>query len=243
MNKGFLIKAPIFLYVFAVYSLVFLGEEAANLLRREDGPIESLGAIYFLIASILYFASFVQSSGLDLDKKSPQIKKNYFYIFFSVLFFVGFGEEISWGQRLMDLEAPQIFQEINKHKETNLHNLKIFGKGMLRPDIWFFIFWFSYCLILPAMNKYSLESRNYMVRIGFPVPPLWIGYLLLVNITIYCIPQLFPSDWPQTQKYKAFLEIMESNAAFIFSVLAFHELKKQLLIKKAKLMKEEQGGV
>ncbi len=226
LNKGFLIKIISYLFVFGFYSIVLLGEETVNQLRGEDNFIENLGAFCFLIAAIFYFASFLQSSELD------QGKKNSFYIFFAVLFFIGFGEEISWGQRLIDLQAPQIFQEINTQKETNLHNFKIFEKGFLRLDIWFFIFWFSYCLILPTVNKHFLRSRKFVSRFRLPVPPLWIGILLLLNVIVYGIPQLFPSDWPQTQKYEVFLEIMESNAAFIFAVLAFHELKKTIVKKK-----------
>jgi len=42
----------------------------------------------------------------------------------SVLFLVAFFEEISWGQRLIGIETPELIEQINTHKETNLHNLK-----------------------------------------------------------------------------------------------------------------------
>lgn len=244
MNKGFIKKGPIFLYILVLFSIVFLGEETAIPLTDEDGLVENLGAIYFLTASLFYLASFLQSSGLEQEDNNGAQSKNYFYLFFTALFFFGFGEEISWGQRLMDFEGPQVFQEINKHKETNLHNLRIFGKGFLRPDIWFFIFWFSYCLILPLVNKYSARMRKKISGFGLPVPPIWIGLALLTNFLIYAIPHLFiytipryfPGLWPQPFYVdKTFLEVKESNAAFIFAVLAFHELKKQLLKKKENL--------
>jgi hypothetical protein len=229
LKKDNLIKVVSCLVIIALYSIVFLEDETVKNLRGEDNFIENLGALYFLMASILYFTSFLQSSVAGRRENSSRIKKNYYYLFFAALFFFGFGEEISWGQRLMSWDTPQLFQEINKHKETNLHNLNIFGKGLLRPDIWFFIFWFTYCLILPAVSKYSIEFRNTIFRFGLPVPPLWIGFLLLTNFIIYCTPLLFPSDWSLTHKFAAYLEIMESNSAFIFAVLAFHELKKQSL--------------
>jgi hypothetical protein len=232
MKKDSLIKVVSCLFVFALYSIVLLEDETLRTLRGEDKFIENLGALYFLTASILYFANFLQSSGSGQSENCSRLKKNHCYLFFGALFFLGFGEEISWGQRLMDWESPQLFQNINKHKETNLHNLNIFGKGILRPDIWFFVFWFSYCLILPTISKYSMESRNVISRFGLPVPPLWIGYLLLTNFVIYCISLLFPSDWPLAHKFAAYLEIKESNAAFIFAVLAFHELRKQSFEKK-----------
>jgi hypothetical protein len=225
-------RVLIFLYVIAFYFVVFSGDATTHDLRVEDGPIENLGAMFLLIASILYGVCFLRSSRLEKDTGSTQSKKNYIYLFFTVLFFIGFGEEISWGQRLVGWETPQLFQEINGQKETNIHNLKVLDKGILRPDVLFFLFWFSYCLILPLVDKYFVESRKYTSRFGLPVPPLWIGYLLLTNFIIYLIPQFFSSDWKSTYNINAaFREIMESNASFVFAVLAFHELKNQSVAK------------
>jgi hypothetical protein len=221
--------------------VVFLGEETANYLRDEDNFIENLGAISFLIASILYLASYLQSGGSGNIASPIESKNNKFYLLFAIIFFIGFGEEISWGQRLIGWDTPQLFIEINKQNETNIHNSWVFHRKIFGLDKLFFIFWFSYCLILPLVTKYSLEARRYISRFDLPVPPLWIGFLLVTNFSIYLIPQFFPSDWPQTHYIdRAFLEIMESNDALIFAVLAFHELKKQLSIKKRRLVKE--GG-
>ncbi len=35
------------------------------------------------------------------------------------------GEEISWGQRIFNIETPWFLAEANAEKETNLHNLVI----------------------------------------------------------------------------------------------------------------------
>ena len=221
-------KVLTFLYVVSFYFLVFLDAKTVNNLRGEDGLIENLGAFFFFAASVLFLLCY----RLEKNRNDTQSKKKYFYLFLAGLFFIGFGEEISWGQRLINWETPQLLQEINKQKETNFHNLKVLDKGILRPDILFFIFWFSYCLILPTVNKYYTESRKLSSRFGLPVPPLWIGYLLLTNFFIYTSSQFFSSSWHRTYYIEgAFLEIMESNAAFIFAVFAFYELKKQLLIK------------
>jgi hypothetical protein len=233
LKKDVLIKVVATLFVIALYCIVFLGKETALRLTQEDNLTENLGAIFLLMASVFYFASFIQSSGLDQDKNKTPFKEKYFYLFFGIIFFLGAGEEISWGQRLIGWETPPLMLEINHHKETNLHNIQALRRGIFRLDYWFFAFWFSYCLILPIAIKYSLEIRKRISHFRLPVPPLWIGLLLLTNIIIYVIPMSFPSHWPYTRYVNhAFLEIMESNLAFIFAVLAFHELRKQLLLKK-----------
>ena len=49
-----------------------------------------------------------------------------FRLFFGLLAFACLyvaGEEISWGQRLFDIQTPEFFNEHNLQQETNLHNL------------------------------------------------------------------------------------------------------------------------
>ena len=51
--------------------------------------------------------------------------RSEFALFFSLLALACLyvcGEEISWGQRLFNLETPQFFQQHNLQQETNLHN-------------------------------------------------------------------------------------------------------------------------
>ena len=231
----------------ASFSMEWLGDEVTYRLSREDGLIENLGAFFFLTAAGLFLASYFQSSGPGKGMVTLRSKKNISYLLLAILFFVGFGEEISWGQRIIGWETPQFMQEINRQRETTLHNINIFNsdffyKGnsrtverpflsiMLDVQTWFFLFWFSYCLILPIANKYSLATRRHISRFGLPVPPLWIGFLLLTNFLIFISPLVFYYliDSRPSRMFHAFSEIRESNEAFVFAVLALHELKKQL---------------
>jgi hypothetical protein len=231
----------------ASFSLVLLGEENISRLDREDGPIETLGACFFLTASVLFFASYFQSSGPDRGATSIRSKKNISYLVLALLFFIGFGEEISWGQRIIGWETPKYLQEINRQQETTLHNIRVFNSKVFfwggnhkeeRPFLsvildvqtWFFLFWFTYCLVLPLINHYSRRFREYFSGKGVPLPPVWIGFLLLTNFLIfvspYMVSYLIKARVPPM--YHPFTEIRESNEAFIFAVLSLHELKKQL---------------
>jgi uncharacterized membrane protein YfcA len=121
LKKNIFVKVIIYLVVMASFLIVLLGGENISRLDREDGPIESLGAFFLLTASVLFFTSYFQSSGPDKDATSLRSKKNS-YLILALLFFVGFGEEISWGQRIIGWETPKYLQEINRQKETTLHN-------------------------------------------------------------------------------------------------------------------------
>ena len=153
--------------VLSGYVAVSLEWDASNPFGGEDHLIENLGAFLFFTASILYFVCYWLSLRLSKDIHHPR-KRNIFYFFLAVLFFIGFGEEISWGQRIFNWETPQIFKTINKQKETNFHNIRLFNdhrdrRGetlekerrpvlsiMLDVDTWFF------CRIRNGRNiKYS----------------------------------------------------------------------------------------
>ena len=41
----------------------------------------------------------------------------------ALIFIFGAGEEISWGQRIFNVESSEYFLENNAQGETNLHNM------------------------------------------------------------------------------------------------------------------------
>jgi hypothetical protein len=101
---------------FSVY--LFLGWETVAELGREDHLFEWLTSIAFLIASVLFFLKFLKT-------------KNVFFLLLSAMFFLGFGEEISWGQRVFNFETPERVLNVNVQNEFNLHNIELFnGKTM-----------------------------------------------------------------------------------------------------------------
>ncbi|XUU61299.1 hypothetical protein ACRAQ6_03225 [Erythrobacter sp. HA6-11] len=84
---------------------------------EEDGPIEWLTALIYLIACPI---------AVFLAAKFAQLKLSLHATLVGILafgfFFIGM-EEISWGQRIFDIATPDGFAEINRQQELNLHNL------------------------------------------------------------------------------------------------------------------------
>ena len=52
------------------------------------------------------------------------------------MFFIAFGEEISWGQRILGIETPESLEGINDQGETNLHNLSTGKANQLFQVFW-----------------------------------------------------------------------------------------------------------
>ncbi len=248
MKKEIFKITLITLIVLSGYAVTVLLWEETHSFRGEDHLIENLGAILFFVAALLFFVCYRLSSRGDMDTGNFPPKRNRYYLFLAILFFIGCGEEISWGQRIFGWNSPKIVHELNRQRETNFHNIRLFNDSryrrgkplenerrtvlsiMLDVDTWFFSFWFSFCVILPLVNRYSLRANGKISKWGMPVPPLWIGVLMLVNFSMYAVPHLL-NLFPRMDN--SFNELRESYDALIFAVLAHHELKKQLLLKKS----------
>jgi hypothetical protein len=83
----------------------------------EDGPIEWGTTVVYLLAALVAL-----SIGIDFYKEKSTTYGVLYLIFALGFFFIGM-EEISWGQRLFQVESPEFFQKYNAQQEITLHNL------------------------------------------------------------------------------------------------------------------------
>jgi len=87
----------------------------------EDGFVENGSAIFLLSSSILLLTRFFKL----FSSKSTTWKIGIAAM--ALLFFFAAGEEISWGQRIFNIESSEYFLENNAQGETNLHNMVVGG--------------------------------------------------------------------------------------------------------------------
>ena len=157
-----------------------------NTLVKEDGLIENITAFVLLLSSILLFIRLIK---VGHSKSTKWIIFNIFLI--SFLFF-GFGEEISWGQRIFSIESNEFFSENNLQGETNLHNLQLFG---LKINIVIFtyglglIFGFYIFLATFLYKKYN-SFKNLINKIGVPLPRFKHSiYFIIATVIITAVHQ------------------------------------------------------
>ena len=89
---------------------------------KEDGFAEYGTAFLLFCSSILLVYRFF---------KIQKYKKLFWKIgilAMALVFLFGAGEEISWGQRIFDIESSDYFVEYSTQGETNLHNMVVDGK-------------------------------------------------------------------------------------------------------------------
>ena len=151
-----------------IVSTVFLfyySNSVYNSFVAEDGIIEYLTAIFLLSISIFLIKKLFEMENIISVN-------NLGIIIFSIIFFFGFGEEISWGQRIFDIETPPFFSENNLQSETNIHNLMIGGvklNKLIFTNGLFFIFSF-YFLAIPYLYTKSNNVRTLINRYSIVIP-------------------------------------------------------------------------
>ena len=123
---------PIY-YLLFIYGFVYIlpyGKDLIGIswfdwLRSEDGPLEWIQFIEYLISS--FFACII-----FIKKKKKKEFNAILWLLIAFICFVVAGEEISWGERLTGVGIDMI-SGLNVQGETNFHNLPFFHNYLLDP--------------------------------------------------------------------------------------------------------------
>ena len=174
------------------YGVLGLDESAVRSLTREDGLFEYSTAIFFLVASIVALTLFAKStSGNNLF--FFKTRRNIFYVLLAFLFFFGAGEELSWGQRIVGFDTPESIRARNIQEELNIHNLEFLDRRgaaaandstllvFRTVDRMFWMFWFTYCFLIPTISQVIEPVAALMRRANVPLAPVWLGVLFPIN--------------------------------------------------------------
>ena len=197
-----------------IVSTVFLfyySNSIYNSFVAEDGIIEYLTAVFLLSISI-----FLIKKLFEMEKKISV--NNLGIIIFSIIFFFGFGEEISWGQRIFNIETPPFFSENNLQSETNIHNLMIGGvklNKLIFTNSLFFIFSF-YFLAIPYLYAKSNNVKSVINKFSIVIPK-YSQSIIFIFFTI--IIYLFDHD--------RISEVWECLFAFTMLITSINPLNKQ----------------
>jgi cell division protein FtsW (lipid II flippase) len=147
---------------------------------REDGIVEWMTVLGLLLGCITCIGRFI-----TLRKhRSPWFL--FVTLALALLLFFAAGEEISWGQRLFNIQSSEFFREKNSQGETNLHNLVVSGVKINKIifSIGLVAAMGIYLVLLPLL--YSKRTvKNFVDKSGIPLPRAYqvISILLLFGIT------------------------------------------------------------
>ena len=147
----------------------------------EDGFIEWMTVLALLGLSATMFYRF-----LRLRKQKPKLVLAGLFLT-GLLGVFGAGEEISWGQRIFQVESSEFFMAHNAQQETNLHNMVVDGKKVNKIVFSQLLFAaiMVYLLILPvAYKKWTLVQKFIDQVAGVAVPRYYqiVFFLLFMGL-------------------------------------------------------------
>ncbi|MFD2366087.1 hypothetical protein [Pseudoduganella sp. GCM10020061] len=153
------------------------------LLLGEDGIVEWMQFVCFTVTSgLLGFAAIEQW------KRAPRVSLPFLALAgLCALVAVAALEEVSWFQRVLNIQSPEFFLENNRQAETNLHNMALGGASLHKTVLLKVIFLagITHNLVLPLLARARPRVRDWVESIGLYLPPLSaaIPYLVLVALS------------------------------------------------------------
>ena len=157
------------LILLAMHSLHVVSPWNYHILTQEDGWVENLTAVaYLLVGALLLAAAWAET------RRAPR------FVFLAggvAMAFIA-GEEISWGQRIWDFPTPD-FLAHNHQGEFNVHNLS-------HPAVEFLIRAFKlFIMLLCLTTAAALFSRKRgLFGISLPSLPLLLALLAIPSVKI-----------------------------------------------------------
>lgn len=216
------------LLLLVFYLPSYISNDLLMRLTDEDGFYENIGALSYLLASLIFAALAFFPRLYNNRSNHRKYSERFYFIFFALLFFFAFGEEISWGQRIFGFATPEPIEDINVQGEFNVHNLEVFtGKTVdgeektgilsyLNLSKLFSVFLIIYLLIIPLLNKYNSAVRKRIKKISLPVSNFLLGVVFCFNLQYENVLRWINSDL----EVHGLVEIKEAATALIILSLS-----------------------
>jgi hypothetical protein len=195
-------------------------------LFKEDSWAENLQVIIYLVAGVL---------ALHCVKYLRHLSHKYWflYVIFGLgLLFIGM-EEISWGQRIFNIQTPEIIAEFNTQDELTIHNLEPFQKALHAVYMVIGIYGaFSWLALKPKLVKWLGKIANIYIpnkELFFYFFPVFVFYAVFdfLNSQYYklVLAHNHPRIWGVDINEARHQEVFETILAFGFLALVWQNFK------------------
>ena len=202
---------PIYYLIF-IYGFIYILPYGRNIVgiswfdwcRSEDGPLEWIQFIEYIVASLLAFVIYIR-------RKRKRDIDSIIWLMIAFLSFLIAGEEISWGERITGIGITSV-SEINVQGETNFHNLPFFHNYLLDPIFeisCIFLGWFSWRRF---KNIKALPSKDLSL------------YFLSVALFYFYFDVSWASTTQQIRNDQEIFEFLLSSGIFLHCFRNFKKL-------------------
>lgn len=149
-------------------------------LLREDHLVEWLTFTLLVVSGLLSLLIAIRS------QRNAKYHPWFFFAFFTFCILSSL-EEISWGQRILNIESPDFFQAHSDQREINVHN--VFQKWLhlkTKHIAAFVLFLYGACL---PWFLHHWRVNSLLEKLSFVIPPVVLS-------PGFFIATLMMVDWP-----------------------------------------------
>jgi len=205
MHKVEKIAYPLIaLYVLVGMAIALVSPEYfTKVFAKEDGPVEWLTVLALVLSLVVCVQRVITL------RKSKNMTFLAVWGFLAIVCFFGAGEEISWGQRIFNIESSEFFKQNNAQQETNLHNMVVEGKKVNKIifSLVLGISLLTYLLVFTTLYRRSEKFKQLCDYMGVPIAQwhqvlAWFAVAIIVEVVIKHVSRSS--------------ELFESAAAFVF---------------------------
>ena len=212
-------------YLFVVFMLLVGGYFAltdpqyyTKVLAKEDGPIEWFTVVALLISCLVCLYRVVSL------RKDKNVSFILVWAFLALVCFFGAGEEISWGQRIFNVESSEWFKQNNAQQETNLHNLVVEGKKVNKIifSVVLGLSLLTYLLVFTFAYRRFAGFKRFCDYMGVPIAHY---HQVVAWFTVAIVAEVLIKDVSRSS------ELFESAAVFVFLMNITFPYNKELFEK------------
>jgi hypothetical protein len=208
-----------------VWILIFVNPQYYRILISEDGIVENVSAILWAAASVLMILSIFEKVISGIDWRGV-----LFDVLLLIFFILCCGEEISWGQRIFDLETPALMSSINVQNEITLHNI---GSISVFSNL-FFIIAVGFFIIMPWLMSRTPWVASAVHALSIPVPHYYAKLVFVLSLVGWILvglrfgtlgfhPFSFYIENYYTQMDDEIFELFAAFSYFSFATLNFRK--------------------
>ena len=188
------------------YGKFFIGTSWFDWFRSEDGPLEWIQFIEYVLSSLLSLLIFFK-------QKNKKDINSIIWLLIAVFCFLIAGEEISWGERLTGIGINSI-SSLNVQGETNFHNLPFFHNYLLDPA-----FEIS-CIFLGWIGWKRFKKINALPSKRYSL------FFLFVALFYFYFDISWASTTEQIRNDQEIFEFLLSSGIFLHCLSNFRRLRK-----------------
>lgn len=145
-------------------------------LIHEDNVIENASWISWAVACLVFLSSIVRF----IVKGHANAVTLVFYAGLALFAFLCGGEEISWGQRMLNVDTPQLLMQLNVQGETNIHDI---GSISLFSNA-FFLITIAFFLIAPYLYSKYFADKAYL-KYFLPIADARTKQVFIVTLLVW----------------------------------------------------------